>query len=662
MDHLNWGIIGTGAIAKAFAQHLLRSRTGKLVAVGSREKSKGEMFAKEHGALRGYGSYEEVLGDEEVQAVYVAVPHVGHAEWTIKACEAGKHVLCEKPMGVNAAEAMVMIEAARAHGVFLMEAFMYRCTPQTRKVIEMIRQGVIGEVRVIQAAFSFHWPANLEEKNRITENTLAGGGILDVGCYPVSFARLIAGVARGKEFAEPTEVKASGRVGKTGVDEWACAVMKFPGDIVAEVSCGVQVSQENSARVYGSKGWIELPAPWVPARDGGKTEIVLHVDGKEERVEVESRAPIYAIEADWVAESIEEKQGKWPGMSWDETMGNMRVLDLWRKEIGLVYEVEKVGKIKRFGPSKPQAAKMTYGEVEGVGKRVARLVMGCDNQPNLPYAAAMFDDYMDAGGNAFDTAHIYGGGLQEKLFGEWVRTRGVREEIVVIAKGAHTPYCYPEIIGVQLEQSLERMGLESADIYMMHRDNVDVPVGEFVEAMNEQVNRGRMKAFGGSNWSVDRVREGNAYAKQKGLMGFAAVSNNFSLARLVEPMWAGCISASDEKSRAFFRETGTALFAWSSQARGFFVEGKAGPEKREDGELVRCWYSEDNFRRLERVKELARKREVLPINIALAWVLNQPMEAFALIGPRTIRETHTSWAALEVGLSESEIRWLNLEE
>jgi aryl-alcohol dehydrogenase-like predicted oxidoreductase len=288
--------------------------------------------------------------------------------------------------------------------------------------------------------------------------------------------------------------------------------------------------------------------------------------------------------------------------------------------------------------------------------------MGCDNQPNLPHAAAVFDDYFEAGGNAFDTAHIYGGGSHERLFGQWVRTRGVREDVVVIAKGAHTPYCYPEIIGVQLTESLGRLGMEYADIYMMHRDNPRVPVGEFVEAMNEEVRRGRVRAFGGSNWSIARVREANEYAAKKGLQGFAAVSNNFSLARLVEPMWAGCISASDAESRRFFAETRTPLLAWSSQARGFFLEGRAAPDKREDEELVRCWYAEDNFKRLERVKELAAKRGVRPVNIALAYVLNQPFPTFALIGPRTVHETRTTWPALGVELSERELRWLNLEE
>jgi aryl-alcohol dehydrogenase-like predicted oxidoreductase len=144
--------------------------------------------------------------------------------------------------------------------------------------------------------------------------------------------------------------------------------------------------------------------------------------------------------------------------------------------------------------------------------------------------------------------------------------------------------------------------------------------------------------------------------------GFAAVSNNFSLARMIDAVWAGCISASDPDSRGWFARTQLPLLAWSSQSRGFFLPGRAAPDKLDDAELVRCWYSEDNFKRLERVNEMAKKRNVLPINIALAYVLNQPFPTFALIGPRQLSETRTSLAALDIELSPKELRWLNLEE
>jgi aryl-alcohol dehydrogenase-like predicted oxidoreductase len=179
--------------------------------------------------------------------------------------------------------------------------------------------------------------------------------------------------------------------------------------------------------------------------------------------------------------------------------------------------------------------------------------------------------------------------------------------------------------------------------------------------LNEHARAGRMTVFGGSNWSLERVDAANAYAKRNGLQGFGAVSNNFSLARMVDPVWAGCVAASDPASRAWFARTQTPLFAWSSQARGFFLPGRAHPDTRDDAELVRCWYSPDNFERLQRVNELAAKRDVLPINVALSYVLNQPFPTFALIGPRQLSETRTSLPALDVELSPDDLAWLNLE-
>ncbi|HMO27303.1 MAG TPA: aldo/keto reductase, partial [Tepidisphaeraceae bacterium] len=309
----------------------------------------------------------------------------------------------------------------------------------------------------------------------------------------------------------------------------------------------------------------------------------------------------------------------------------------------------------------PEKPVMRYGQIPHVGKPVSRLIMGCDNAPNLPHAVVMYDDYFEKGGNTFDTAYIYGGGMHERFLGAWMKLRGVRDQCVVIVKGAHTPYCDPRSITRQLIESLERQQHDCADIYIMHRDNPEIPVSEFVDVLNEHVKAGRIRAFGGSNWTLDRVDAANAYAKSKGLQGFDVVSNNFSLARMVEPVWHGCVAASDPQSRAWFEKTQTALLSWSSQARGFFIPERSAPDKLDDKELVRCWYSEDNFKRQARAFELAKRKNVHPINIAAAYVLNQPFPTFALVGPRTLAETRTSLPALEIELTEHERKWLNLE-
>jgi aryl-alcohol dehydrogenase-like predicted oxidoreductase len=186
-------------------------------------------------------------------------------------------------------------------------------------------------------------------------------------------------------------------------------------------------------------------------------------------------------------------------------------------------------------------------------------------------------------------------------------------------------------------------------------------VNEFVDVLNEHVRAGRIKAFGGSNWSIARLSQANDYAKRNGLAGFTLMSNNFSVARMVHPVWNGCISASDAESRAWLTQTQLALFAWSSQARGFFTDRAHREQSLNDEELNRCWYAQDNWQRRDRVLELAKRRGVLPINIALAYVLNQPFPTFPLIGPRTLEELRTSLPALDVELSPAEVNWLNLE-
>jgi predicted dehydrogenase len=213
-----------------------------------------------------------------------------------------------------------------------MEAFMYRCHPQTARVLELIREGAIGPVRLVQAAFSFR--AEWNPSGRLLNPALGGGGILDIGCYCVSMARLIAGAARGEPFADPDEVKGVGNIGRTGVDEFAAAVMKFPGGMLAEVTAGVRVTLENQVRVWGEEGHLDIPSPWVVnGGNPGESLLLLHRGGQTSEVKVHADRSIYAIEADTVAESIAARES--PAMTWSDSLGNMRTLDRWRAEIGL---------------------------------------------------------------------------------------------------------------------------------------------------------------------------------------------------------------------------------------------------------------------------------------------------------------------------------------
>lgn len=665
---IRWGLLGAGNIAKAFARGVQHSKTGALMAVGSRTQAGADKFGAEFKIRHRHGSYEALLADPDVDAVYIATPHPLHAEWIIKAAEAGKHILCEKPLALNYPQAMTAIEAARANDVFLMEAFMYRCHPQTAMIVELIKQGAIGAVGVIQATFGFH--AGFRAEHRLFSNALGGGGILDVGCYPVSMARLIAGAALGRDFANPLKVTGAGKLNpNTGIDEYAVGTLEFEGGVVAQIATGVMLNQRNVVHVFGSEGNLLVTSPWVPARQGGVTDIIIERTGEPRRiVEIKTGEWLYGLEADTVAANIARRQAPSPAMSWDDTLGNMRALDQWRHAIGLTYAQEKADapEMRRTISGRPlpqlplSGAKMRYGQVAGVDKPMSRLILGVDNQESIAYGSAMFDAFVEAGGNAFDTAFIYMGGRAEVLLGQWLRNRGIREQVVILDKGAHTPFCTPEDLSKQFLISLERLGTDYADIYCMHRDNPQVPVGEFVDVLNEHARAGRMKVFGGSNWTAERVDAANAYAAQHGLQGFGVLSNNFTLARMIEPPWAGCMSASTPEFRAWLTEKQMPLLPWSSQARGFFLDDTS-PAFTADPERVRCWFSDDNFERLARARELARKYGVLPINIALAYVLCQPFPTFPLIGPRTLSELRTSLPALDVALTDDEMRWLNLE-
>ncbi|TDW81552.1 aryl-alcohol dehydrogenase-like predicted oxidoreductase [Kribbella pratensis] len=658
-DHtLRWGIIGTGNIASRFASQVPTSKTNEVVAVGSRSLESANTFADKWDIANRHGSYDDLLADATVDAVYIATPHPMHVEWAIKAAEAGKHVLCEKPLAINRAWAEAMIEAAVRNDVFLMEAYMYRCLPQTKLIAQLVRDGEIGTVHQIQATFAF--AAGYRPESRIFADDLAGGGILDVGGYPVSMARLIAGAATGQPYADPAAVSAVGHVGETGADEWTVATLFFDGGVTAQVSTGVRLADQNQVRIFGSEGYLVVEDPWFGG-DGKPTHVTLHRVGEEPRDISAEPALIYTAEAEAVQAAIQSGAKQAPEMTWADTLGNLTVQDQWRAAIGQQYASERDDAIIPTATGRPLTrrddAPMTYGKVPGVDKQVSRLVMGVDNQQTLPHAAVIFDDFVERGGTTFDTAYIYGGGRGEKLLGQWMKSRGNRDDLVVIGKGAHTPYCDPESITRQLHESLERLQTDHVDLYFMHRDNEDIPVSEFVDVLDEHFKAGRIKAFGGSNWSTARFDEANAYAEANSKQPFTLLSNHLSLARAYDVPWAGCRHVADDESQKWLRERQVALFPWSSQARGFFT-GRAKPEDTSDQELVRCFYSDENFRRLDRARELAAAKGVEPTAIALAWLLHQPYPVFPLIGPRHVSETRTSTPGLSVTLTDDEVAYL----
>ncbi|MCY3858726.1 MAG: aldo/keto reductase [Gammaproteobacteria bacterium] len=659
-----WGILATGRIAHTLASAINVSATAELVAVGSRTQEKADKFAAEYDDIKAHGTYEDLLADPNVDAVYVSTPHPQHVEWTIKVLDAGKAVLCEKPMGLNHAEVMSMVHAARENHCFLLEAFMYRMHPQTQQIRDLLTEEAIGELRHIHATFAFNAP--FSETSRLYAAELGGGGIMDVGCYPVSMARMIAG-------SEPTDLAATGMLARTGVDLYTSALLSFEGGVGAHIATGVGQQLENSVAIFGTRGSIHVAWPWQCPADW---RVTMSRGGETEEFTGTSESA-YVYQIDEVDRCLQSGLVESPAMTWEDSIGNALVLDKWRAALEIKYPQETAETLAQpvYGrPLNTANTTMPRDTIAGVGKSLSRVVMGCDNQPNLPHAAVMFDHFIEQGGNVFDTAYIYGGGQIETLLGQWLKARSIRKEVAIIGKGAHTPLNRPEYCRPQLTETLERLQTDHLDIYFLHRDNTDVDVGEWVGALNELYAEGLIHVFGGSNWEIARIEAANRYAAENGKQRFSVVSNQFSLAKMLSPVWPGCISANTDDFRAFLSEQDIALFPWSSQARGFFTPRydsiRAGESSAfrdswnqpGDAEMKRCWFSEENFDRRDRAMDIADQKGVELINVALAYVLAQPFRTFPLIGPRFLWETSSSLQALEVELSDTDIAWLDLAE
>lgn len=338
---VKWGILSAGNISGTFAEALKEAEGSEFYAVAARDGGEAKDFAAKHGASKSYEGYEALLADSQVDAIYIGTLHPFHLEWIIKSVQAGKHVLCEKPITMNLKEAKLAQKQAQEHRCLLREAFMYRHHPQTQKVVDLIESGAIGKVRMIEANFCYH--SDKGPESRIFAKELGGGAVLDIGCYGMSFCRLIAGRAQDRLFAEPIELYAAGHLDpQVKTDVWTTALMRFEGDIVAKASAALRVNMPKGAYIYGESGRIVVEDPWHCS--GG---LRLERDGsdKVEVIPADSSKHLYAYQ---IESFTSEMQGKPIGakevaMRYDDTLGNMKALDRWRAEIGLSYEADRLG-------------------------------------------------------------------------------------------------------------------------------------------------------------------------------------------------------------------------------------------------------------------------------------------------------------------------------
>ena len=324
-----YGILGCGNIAGQFAADLADAETSVVAAVASRSADKAAAFGARFGVTpdRCYGDYARLLADPTLHAVYVALPNHEHHGWSKRALAAGKHVLCEKPFTLNVAGAEDLFDTADAANRRIMEAFMYRCHPLTTAVVDAVRDGAIGRLRLVRASFCYR--TSRIDGNVRFDPTIGGGGLWDIGSYCVSVARLLAG-------AEPHAVHAAGHFHERGVDDVAAGVLNFPNGVTASLTFGMSVQADNTLHLGGDDGWIQVPVPWKPAQRGATYVVGGQTPPKQDlaagggsppgprSITVDAPAPLFALEADAFARAV-RTGGPLP-VSRPDTVGNVRVL------------------------------------------------------------------------------------------------------------------------------------------------------------------------------------------------------------------------------------------------------------------------------------------------------------------------------------------------
>ena len=320
---------------------------------------------------------------------------------------------------------------------------------------------------------------------------------------------------------------------------------------------------------------------------------------------------------------------------------------------------------------------MQYGKIPGISKPVARIVQGTTmlgSDLNEQKSFALLDQVYELGCNTIDTAQVYSVGDSERILGRWMQARGLRNEVVIITKGAaHSKdrrRMTPFDIASDLHDSLARLQTDSIDLYLLHRDDPELPVEPIMDTLNEHIQAGHFHAFGASNWSHQRIEAANNYAQANGLQPFVSSSPQFSLAESVDEPWPLCISISGPEggdARAWYTHTHMPLLAYSPLASGFFSGRfrrdnlQIFGEREWDEIVVRTYANEANFQRLDRASILAEEKGLTAAQIAVAFVMNQPLNIFAIVGPHTSEKFQANIEASEIQLTPKEMAWLDLK-
>ena len=309
-DTLSWGLLSTARINRAVIPVLQSSQRNQLLAVASRTQDRAKAYAEEWHIPRAHGSYQALLDDPEIDVVYISLPNSLHAEWTIRAAQAGKHILCEKPFALSIEEVNAIEAAANQAGVVVAEAFMYRHHPQTDQVKAMVKGGALGDIRLLRGSFTF----NISSEADVRLNPdLGGGSVWDVGCYPISFARYILG-------EEPLHVFGWQATGKSGVDEVFSGQLLFPGKVFMQFDSGFRAPDRANMEIVGSEGVLSIPQPFKP---GMVEHVLFSKEGEEKTIRIPGEA-LYQGEVEDLADAV--LLGKPPKISLADSRGNVAAI------------------------------------------------------------------------------------------------------------------------------------------------------------------------------------------------------------------------------------------------------------------------------------------------------------------------------------------------
>jgi predicted dehydrogenase len=325
---INWGILGTSKISTVMAKAIQASSTSNLLAVGSRTQENADNFAEEFKLPKAYGSFELLLNDPEIDAIYLGLPNHLHKEWIIRCAETGKHILCDKPFVTDIDEANAVFDFLKTTKVFFMEGLMYRCHPFILKLRELFQQKMLGDIRLYNATYM----ANIVG----VANPTISGSILNLGCYPVSLILFLAGINQGTPVAEPVAMTALGRMDENNHnDRQASALLKFANGSSAMITVADDAGMYAQFDVYGTLGSMHFTTnPWLPDNNNNKISVKLHNQTDPIEIVVTAEKPLYTYEIDVANDSIlHDRTSAAAGVTWEESLATMSVLHAWREAI-----------------------------------------------------------------------------------------------------------------------------------------------------------------------------------------------------------------------------------------------------------------------------------------------------------------------------------------